>query len=558
MQKTSDDAWLDGLDEELEAERERWNVAGVAVGVLIDGELSYAKGFGHRDHGAKLPMTPTTLVPIASNTKLFTAVACGLLVEEGLLTWDEPIRRSVPEIEFSTDFLNANVTLRDMLAHRTGITRHDMIWYKSSFTREEIFKRIRLLESHAPLRTQYLYNNLMYSAAGYAIELRSGMTWEEFVSQRILTPLEMRGTGFSIEHLKASTDHAVPYSEQRDSFELQQVPYYEECAAVGPAGAIVCNIEEASRWLGAVIDNGRFRGKQVVPPAVIKATLEPAIYLPNALPETKGYWEILNPQYGMGRSTAVYRGHLCANHGGYLNGFHTQIAMLPKERAGVIAFVIGDHAGALPNVLTYGLFERLLGLDRTPWSERFLKERLDFKEADKQKRTTAQASAPAPGLGPAHRLEDYTGDYESPSYGVIRIRSENGLSFEFNRVSQPLRHVHFERFDTPDDELSGLFSLNFFTNPHGDVDRLFVSLDQAETAFTRKPDVLPETTFIALAGRYRAPDNSVFDVELTPNRDLAIRRPALPTLNLVAYKGPTFSSRSCRTIRSPSNSMGRK
>src|SRR3974377_1865406 len=127
--------------------------------------------------------------PIASNTKLFTAVAAGMLVQEGKLTWDKPVRDSVSSIRFYNDQLNATVTLRDMLSHRTGITRHDTIWYKSDFNRLELLHPLKSLEPQEPIRTTFLYNNLMFSAVGYMIELQSGKTWEQFVRDRILSPL---------------------------------------------------------------------------------------------------------------------------------------------------------------------------------------------------------------------------------------------------------------------------------------------------------------------------------------------------------------------------------
>ena len=123
-----------------------WNAPGIGVGIVVGDKLVFAKGYGYRDYGKKLPYTPLTLHQIASNTKLFTAVAAGLLVDEGKLTWDKPVRESVPTINFYNDQLNTTVTLRDMLAHRTGITRHDTIWFKSDLSRKELFDRIKYLE----------------------------------------------------------------------------------------------------------------------------------------------------------------------------------------------------------------------------------------------------------------------------------------------------------------------------------------------------------------------------------------------------------------------------
>ena len=179
---------LDGFDSYMAQILKDWNTPGVGVGIVVNDKLVFAKGYGYRDYEKKLPFTPTTLQQIASNSKLFTAVAAGMLVEEGQLTWDKPIRESVPTIQFYNDQLNNNVTLRDMLSHRTGVTRHDLIWFKSPFTRKELFERLKYLEPQEPMRQTFLYNNLMFSAVGEIIELKSGQRWEQFVREKSSRP----------------------------------------------------------------------------------------------------------------------------------------------------------------------------------------------------------------------------------------------------------------------------------------------------------------------------------------------------------------------------------
>src|SRR5215472_5321232 len=189
---------LDGFDACMSKLLNDWNTAGIGVGVVVNNKLMLAKGYGYRDYEKKLPFTTATVCPIASNTKLFTAVAAGMLVEEGKFTWDKPVRESVPTIRFNNEQLNNTVTLRDMLSHRTGVTRHDTIWYKSDFTRKELFDRLKFLEPQEPMRQAFLYNNLMFAAVGYMIGLQSGHRWEDFVRDRILNPLDMKSTSYSI------------------------------------------------------------------------------------------------------------------------------------------------------------------------------------------------------------------------------------------------------------------------------------------------------------------------------------------------------------------------
>src|SRR5260370_374231 len=216
------------------------------------------------------------------------------------------------------------------------VPRHDLIWFKSPFTRKELFEKLKYLEPQEPMRETFLYNNLMYSAAGQIIELKSGKRWEDFVRERIFTPLGMSTTSFTISDMTQHADHGVPYRERRDSFELYKIPYYEDTEGVAAAGAILANIDELSHWLIALMNDGKYNGKQVLPANVLKATLQPAIGLPNTLGEALGFWELLNPAYGMGRQTAAYRGHLLTYHGGDLTGFHSQVSFLPNHKTALI------------------------------------------------------------------------------------------------------------------------------------------------------------------------------------------------------------------------------
>jgi CubicO group peptidase (beta-lactamase class C family) len=343
---------LAGFDDYMAKVLKDWNGPGIGVGIVVGDKLVFAKGYGYRDYEQKLPFTPGTVCPIASNTKLFTAVAAGMLVEEGKFTWDQPVRESVSTIRFHNEQLNNTVTLRDMLSHRTGITRHDTIWYKSDFTRKELFDRLKYLEPQEPIRQAYLYNNLMFAGVGYMIELQSGKTWEQFVRDRILQPLDMKSTGYTIAEMVKQPEHGVGFTEKRDTFDLYRIPYYEDIAGVAPCGAIVSNIEDLSHWLIALMNDGKYLGREVLPPGVLKQTLQPAIGLPNTAAEQRGYWELLNAAYGMGRQTASYRGHLLTYHGGDLPGFHSQVSFMPKERIGVVVLVVGNHTAPLYNYIS--------------------------------------------------------------------------------------------------------------------------------------------------------------------------------------------------------------
>jgi len=531
---------LQGFDAYMAKILKDWNVPGIGVGIVSGDKLVFAKGYGFRDYEKKLPYTPTTLHQIASNTKLFTAVAAGLLVEEGKLTWDKPVRESVPSIRFYNNELNTTVTLRDMLAHRTGITRHDVIWFQSDDTRKQLFDKVVYLEPQEPIRQTFLYNNLMYAAVGYMIELQSGQVWEDFVRDRIFKPLGMSSTVYSVADMTKQPDYGVPFTEKRDSFDLYKIPYYEDIGGVAPCGAIISNIQDMSRWLIALMNDGKFAGQQVLPAAVLKATLEPAIALPNTAAEVRGYWEVLNAAYGMGRQTASYRGHLLAYHGGDLPGFHSQVSFMPREKLGVIVFVIGDHCASLYNIVSYNVYERLLGMDQTPWSQRQLELRLKGKKAGTEARAKAGADR-VPNTKPSHALKDFAGSFEHPAYGTLKISEKDGqLWFDYHKLQWPLSHFHYDRFETPDDERFGRFSVNFLTNPQGDIDKAVISLDEAEVAFTRKPETLDAKMLALLAGTYETQTGFKFQVVLKEDGNLYLVFPGQADEKLIPYKGLIF------------------
>jgi CubicO group peptidase (beta-lactamase class C family) len=531
---------LAGFDAFMEKTLKDWNAPGIGVGIVVGDKLVFVKGYGYRDYEKKLPITAQTMYPIASNTKLFTSMAAGMLVEEGKLTWDRPIKESVPTIEFYNSYLNNTITLRDMLAHRTGITRHDSIWYKSDYSTKQLFERLKYLDPKESPRQIFLYNNMMYAGVGYTIQLQSGKPWADFVRERILQPLDMKSTVYSISDMLKQPDYGVPFTERRDSFELYKIPYYEDTDGLAAAGAIISNIEDMSHWLIALMNNGMYNGKQVLPPKVINATLEPAIALPNAGAQARGWWEILNQAYGMGRWTASYRGRLIAFHGGDLPGFHSQISYMPNEHIGVIVFVIGNHTAPLYNPISYNVYERLLGMDETPWTQRLLDIRLKNKKAGIEARTKAGFGR-VPNTKPSHDLADYVGDYDHPAYGTLKISmKDNAMRFDFHKIGLPLTHFHYDRFDSPDDEEEGKWSINFSTNPQGDIDKATVSLDEGEVTFVRRAAKLDETVAQRLAGNYETASGGKFQVAYRPGVGLFVVRIGAPDQRLVPYKGLKF------------------
>ena len=229
-------------------------------------------------------------------------------------------------------------------------------------------------------------------------------------------------------------------------------------------------------------------------------------------------------------------------HGGDLPGFHSQVSFMPNDRIGVIVLVISDHSAPLYNIVSYNVYERLLGMDQTPWSQRNLQRRLAGKKAGTEARAKAGADR-VPNTKPSHQLADYAADYENPAYGILKIGLKGeALQFGFHEFHFPLSHFHYDRFDTPDDEQYGRFSLNFRTNPQGDIDSAVISLDEGEVVFTRKPETLEPALLEKLAGDYLTPTKVKFQVVYQPGAGLSLAFPGGPPTKLIPIKGLKFKT----------------
>ena len=529
---------LSGFDKTVGQMLKEWNVPGCGIAVVVKDKLVFAKGYGLRDVEKKLPVTPTTLFPIASNTKLFTATAVGLLVNEGKLDWDKPVKNYVPQIQFYNDDLTANITMRDMLSHRTGMSRHDNIWFNSDFSRQQLFERLKYLEPSLPLRQGYLYNNMMYAAAGHIVEQLSGQSWEDYIRTKFFVPLGMSHSIFSAEDMQKQPDFLTAYYEKRDTTTLAQFPFYTRQQGVGPAGAIISDLNDMSHWLIMQMHGGKYNNQVVVPNAIIRATMQPAA-LAATVPDK--YFEDINVMYGMARYTSSYKGHYRTQHGGSIGGIYSQVSFMPNDSVGVIVFMNGVHARPMLEVLVNTVYDRVLGLSATPWNERNLKNyRLNKATARAARRKPATDRVL--GTQPSHPLADYVGEYEDPAYGVLQISQDgNKLRFTFNHMSLPLEHYHYDRFTSADDEVFGQSSFTFGADAQGNIQQAKISMDEKEVVFIKKGDAhLLDPAFLrTLAGQYEL-NGSTMSV-VFGNKELTLS--TAPVTHLEAYKNNTFRMR---------------
>ncbi|HEY0433217.1 MAG TPA: serine hydrolase domain-containing protein, partial [Chitinophagaceae bacterium] len=252
------------LEPQLEKLLKEWKIAGFAVAVVDKGGVIYAKGFGYRDVEHKLPATPNTLFEIGSCTKAFTASLIGMLAADKLLDIDKPVHNYLPQLEFFNNGLTDNVTLRDMMSHRTGLPRHDYSWYFfPTSSRDTLLQRIRYMEPSAGLRDRWQYNNFMFLLQGITAEKLTGKRWEDLVRTKIFGPLGMSRTNVSIADLSKDGDGSLGYDLAADS-SIKKVPYFS-VDAMGPAGSINSSVMEMGKWVRTWINGGKFDGKDVIP-----------------------------------------------------------------------------------------------------------------------------------------------------------------------------------------------------------------------------------------------------------------------------------------------------
>src|SRR5580658_8495174 len=208
---------LDGFDAFANKELRDWKCDGFAIAIVQDGKVILSKGYGLRDVKKNLPVTDKTLFAIGSATKSFTVTSLGVLVDQGKLDWDKPVRDYLPDFRLWDQFATERMTPRDLVTHRSGLPRHDLMWYNSPFTRQELFDRLRYLEPNKDFRTTFQYQNLMFMTAGYLAGHVAGTTWQQLVRKSIFEPLGMSGSNFSVNDMQKSADFSLPYTVVNDT-----------------------------------------------------------------------------------------------------------------------------------------------------------------------------------------------------------------------------------------------------------------------------------------------------------------------------------------------------
>ena len=532
---------LKGFDEFVNKSMADWEVPGLAVAIVQDSLVIFAKGYGYRDLENKLPVTENTLLAIGSCSKAFTAISVGQLIDEGEVDLNEPVRKYIPSFKMYDDYVTEHITPLDLMCHRSGLPRHDFVWYGTDLSRKELMNTLQYLEPSKGFRETYQYQNLMFMAAGVLVETVSGISWENYVSRNIFRPLEMKTSNFSVNDMQKTDNFSFPYSK-RDK-KITRIPF-RNIDAIGPAGSINSNVMEMSNWLIMGLNDGKYKGQTIISKNYLKKTHTPQMVASGGMSD-----EVFYSSYGLGWSITSYRGHLRVEHGGGIDGFVSSVCLLPKDSIGIVVLTNYDNA-QITDVIRNTLIDKLLGLEEIDWHKKLF-EQYKKSEEDQEKARTEDAGR-LEGTNPSFPLKDYEGIYKNPAYGSINIKLSDGQliatrkPFEFK-----LNHYHLDIFEGKD-EVADKQKFVFHYNIKGEIDRLTMNIQPgvSDIEFTRKPEVkeLERADLEKYTGEYDF-GGAIAKVFLRGEKTLMAVVPGQPEYELIPVKDHVFNLKNIKGYR---------
>jgi CubicO group peptidase (beta-lactamase class C family) len=454
----------DAFDEFVTEIMSDWGVPGLALARIEQGKIVSVRHYGLRDTENALPVEPGTLFAIGSITKTFTAAGLAMLVDEERLTWDTRVIDILPDFQLTDPIATELATLEDLLTHRTGMARHDRLWYLTSLSRDELYARLKHLAPRYTFREAFQYNNLMYTVAGRIIERLSGESWEAYVAKRLLSPLGLTRTLTSTASAAKDGNHALPYAEQAGA--TLPITLYDT-SSIAPAGGLHASVGDIGTWLALQLGRGAVGGTRLVSEERMAEMQSPRVFTGGAAD-----WPALRRNaYGLGMVIGHYRGRTLASHAGGMDGFVAHFSFMPEIDAGIVVFANLDRTPA-PKIIARRFYDEMLGLPPIPWN--------DDVHAKYEAAYAAMAAEDAEiensRLGPPPRtLTDYVGAYENAGYGPLIITEEgHGLTLEFGRLTLPLRHHHGDVFEIEQIPLTSArhVMLTFSADAAGNITRV--------------------------------------------------------------------------------------
>lgn len=468
---------------------ETFKVPGVAVAIVKDGRVVMARGFGVKKLGGGSVVTPRTRFGIASNTKLFTATALGILVEDGKLEWDAPVVRYLPSFAMYDPWVTREITVRDLLVHRSGLGlgAGDLLWWPAStYTRKEIVQRLRFIKPATSFRSAYAYDNVLYQVAGELIEAVSGQTWEDFMASRILAKVGM--TQSNVSHADMSGPDVATTHAEVDGVVRPIAPFTGE--STNPAGGINATAEDMAKWMIVQLDSGKLAGgARLFTPSTTRELWRVVTPLTVNPPPAALAWTRANFRgYALGVNVTEYQGRKLLTHTGGLPGYVSQVTMLPELRLG-IAVLTNQESGAAFQSITARVIDGYLGLPPHDYPAILAKmEQAALAEvhAADAAAVVRRDSTSGPSLPPAR----YAGIYTDAWYGDVTIAAEEGkLVMRFSHTPGLVADLVHWQHDTfvarwRDRELRADAYVTFALNPDGTIEQVKMAAVSPLTDFS--------------------------------------------------------------------------
>lgn len=431
----------ENIDDWIEASRQDWKIPGMAVGIVKDGKVVYAQGFGEKKLGSGEKVDANTIFSIASVSKNITAAALGILVDEGKIDWDDKITQHIPWFQLKDPWITKELTIRDALTHRVGLGRYlgNRLQFMTDSPRDTILYQMRYMDLEKPFRSNFVYNNVMYSLAGQIIEHVEGVTWDEFLKTRLFSPLEMNTTTTSITEFKGGDNQAYPHQEIDGEVVSIQRRNWDNA---GPAGGVNASINDLNKWLLMQLGtSGEYNGKTIVSEKQMNELHKPQM--------VSGQANAMAAQstYGFGWNITDHKGKRVITHGGATDGFNTSMYLMPELELGVI--VVGNTFNGLGNAVAYQVMDAYLGDNEVDYNERYLnryKKSYERAAEAREKIHEERVKKTKPSLD----LEAYTGVYHSEGYGKVEVKKVGKeLEMRFwntDDLEAILEHWHFDTF----------------------------------------------------------------------------------------------------------------
>ncbi|HEY1377695.1 MAG TPA: serine hydrolase [Gemmataceae bacterium] len=421
-----------------------WHAPGVALAVVRDDKVVLLRGYGDREAGKPDPVDEHTIFAIASCTKAFTAAALAILVDEGKVRWDDKATKFLPGFQLSDPYVTRELTVRDLLCHRSGLATFagDLVWYNTAYDRAEVLRRARFLKPVSSFRSAFGYQNILFLAAGQVVPAAAGKSWDEFVQERIFTPLGMATAVTSSRAISAGANAATPHTVKAGK-PVALSRYNSD--NVGPAAAIHASADDLARWVRLQLGRGKFEDKRVYSEARAREMWSPQTPLGLAGDPGKASPAHLRA-YALGWFVSDYHGRLRVEHDGSIDGMFSKIVLLPELKAGVVALTNSDTGAA--DALANRAVDQLVGApprDRSGEAAARHKAGEAARAAARQRADAARAKDSKPSLP----LDRYAGKYGGDLYGDVAVALEDGkLVLRFAPAASFVADLEHWQFDT--------------------------------------------------------------------------------------------------------------